>query len=114
MTFADEGRSRPVEFRLRRGDGGPSSMRARSRRSRAGSSRDGSGVGEGVAVGSTVGVAAGERQGQRQAGHQEQHQGQRDREVEADGREYYLRCKPDGTIIQKLARVPAVIEVPLP
>lgn len=34
-------------------------------------------------------------------------------EVEHDGRELYLRMRPDGTIIQALRRVPAVIELPL-
>jgi hypothetical protein len=35
-------------------------------------------------------------------------------EVEHDGRELYLRLKPDGTLVQKLLRVPAIIELPLP
>jgi hypothetical protein len=35
-------------------------------------------------------------------------------EVEANGRELYVRLKPDGTIIQALRRIPAIIEVPLP
>lgn len=35
-------------------------------------------------------------------------------EVEADGRELYVRLKPDGTIIQTLRRIPAIVEVPLP
>jgi hypothetical protein len=35
-------------------------------------------------------------------------------EVEAGGRELYVRMKPDGTIIQTLRRIPAIIEVPLP
>jgi hypothetical protein len=35
-------------------------------------------------------------------------------EVELGGRELYLRLKPDGTLVQKLLRVPAIIELPLP
>jgi hypothetical protein len=35
-------------------------------------------------------------------------------EVESNGRELYVRMKPDGTLIQTLLRIPAVIEVPLP
>lgn len=35
-------------------------------------------------------------------------------EVEAGGRELYVRMKPDGTIIQTLRRIPAIVEVPLP
>jgi hypothetical protein len=35
-------------------------------------------------------------------------------EVELGGQEFYLRCKPDGTVIAKLARIPAVFEVPIP
>lgn len=35
-------------------------------------------------------------------------------EVEHGGRELYLRLRPDGTLIQTLRRVPAIIEVPLP
>ena len=34
-------------------------------------------------------------------------------EIEFEGREYYLRVKPDGTLIAKLLRVPAIIELPL-
>lgn len=34
-------------------------------------------------------------------------------EVEFQGREYYLRIRPDGTLIAKLLRVPAIIELPL-
>jgi hypothetical protein len=34
-------------------------------------------------------------------------------EVEHAGRELYVRLKPDGTLIQLLRRVPAIIEVPL-
>lgn len=34
-------------------------------------------------------------------------------EVEVGGRELYLRMKPDGTLIQKLRRIPAIVEVPL-
>jgi uncharacterized membrane protein YkoI len=33
-------------------------------------------------------------------------------EVEKDGREYYLRLSPDGTLLEKLLRVPAVVEIP--
>lgn len=35
-------------------------------------------------------------------------------EVEVGGRELYLRVRPDGSLIQVLRRVPAVIELPLP
>lgn len=35
-------------------------------------------------------------------------------EVEHGGREYYVRLKPDATVIQRLVRVPAIVEVPLP
>lgn len=35
-------------------------------------------------------------------------------EVEHDGRELYVRMRPDGTLIQTLRRIPAIIEVPLP
>jgi hypothetical protein len=35
-------------------------------------------------------------------------------EVEVDGRELYLRMRPDGTLIQKLRRIPAIVEIPLP
>ena len=35
-------------------------------------------------------------------------------EVESGGREYYLRVSPDGTLIQKLVRIPAIVEVPAP
>jgi hypothetical protein len=34
-------------------------------------------------------------------------------EVEHEGRELYLRMKPDGSLIEGLRRVPAIIEVPL-
>lgn len=35
-------------------------------------------------------------------------------EVEADGREYYLRLLPSGTVLETRVRVPALIEFPLP
>jgi hypothetical protein len=35
-------------------------------------------------------------------------------EVESAGQEFYLRVKPDGTVIAKLVRIPAVFEVPVP
>jgi hypothetical protein len=35
-------------------------------------------------------------------------------EVEHEGREFYLRVRPDGTLIAKLVRVPAIIELPIP
>lgn len=35
-------------------------------------------------------------------------------EIEMNGQEYYLRVKPDGTVIAKLLRIPAVLEVPVP
>lgn len=35
-------------------------------------------------------------------------------EVELSGQEFYLRCKPDGTVIAKLVRIPAILEVPIP
>lgn len=35
-------------------------------------------------------------------------------EVKADGREYYLRLLPSGTVLETRLRVPALIEVPLP
>lgn len=35
-------------------------------------------------------------------------------EVEHGGRELYLRMRPDGTLIQALRRVPAIVELPLP
>lgn len=34
-------------------------------------------------------------------------------EVEVGGRQFYLRIAPDGTLIEKLVRVPAVIEIPV-
>lgn len=34
-------------------------------------------------------------------------------EVAAGGKEYYLRMKPDGEVIAKLLRIPAVLEVPI-
>lgn len=34
-------------------------------------------------------------------------------EVEVDGRELYLRLEPDGTLVQKLRRIPAIVEVPI-
>ncbi len=34
-------------------------------------------------------------------------------EVEMNGQEYYLRVKPDGTVLAKLLRIPAVLEVPV-
>jgi len=34
-------------------------------------------------------------------------------EVELDGQELYVRMRPDGTLIQTLRRIPAIIEVPL-
>lgn len=34
-------------------------------------------------------------------------------EVEVNGHQYYLRVKPDGTVIAKLLRLPAVLEVPV-
>lgn len=34
-------------------------------------------------------------------------------EVEAGGQEYYLHLEPDGTLLDKRIRVPALIEVPL-
>lgn len=34
-------------------------------------------------------------------------------EVEVDGRELYLRLAPDGTLVQKLRRIPAIVEVPI-
>jgi hypothetical protein len=34
-------------------------------------------------------------------------------EVEHEGRELYLRMRPDGSVIEVLRRVPAIIEVPL-
>jgi metal-sulfur cluster biosynthetic enzyme len=34
-------------------------------------------------------------------------------EVQEAGKEFYVRIKPDGTVIQTLVRVPAVLEVPL-
>jgi hypothetical protein len=33
-------------------------------------------------------------------------------EVEAGGREYALRMKPDGTVLEKRRRIPAIVEVP--
>lgn len=35
-------------------------------------------------------------------------------EVESAGQEFYLRVKPDGTVIAKLVRIPGVFEVPVP
>lgn len=35
-------------------------------------------------------------------------------EVEIGGRELYVRVRPDGSLIQVLRRIPAVIELPLP
>ncbi len=35
-------------------------------------------------------------------------------EVEAGGEEFYLRINTDGSLIQKLRRIPAVVEVPVP
>lgn len=35
-------------------------------------------------------------------------------EIDANGQEFYLRCKPDGTVIAKLVRIPGVLEVPVP
>lgn len=35
-------------------------------------------------------------------------------EVESAGQEFYLRIKPDGTVLGKLVRVPGVFEVPVP
>lgn len=35
-------------------------------------------------------------------------------EIEHGGKAYYLRAKPDGTVVQRLVRVPAIVEVPLP
>lgn len=35
-------------------------------------------------------------------------------EVKAGDRELYVRMSPDGTLIQALRRVPAIVEVPLP
>lgn len=35
-------------------------------------------------------------------------------EVESEGVEYYLRVKPDGTVLAKLVRIPAILEVPIP
>jgi hypothetical protein len=34
-------------------------------------------------------------------------------EVEVGGREFYLRIAPDGTLIGKLVRVPAIVELPI-
>lgn len=34
-------------------------------------------------------------------------------EIEMNGQEYYLRVKPDGTVIAKLLRIPAILEVPV-
>lgn len=34
-------------------------------------------------------------------------------EVEQGGRELYLRLRPDGSLIQALRRIPAIVEVPL-
>jgi hypothetical protein len=34
-------------------------------------------------------------------------------EVEVGGGELYLRLQPDGTLVQKLRRIPAIVEVPL-
>ncbi|MCA9712663.1 MAG: DUF1592 domain-containing protein, partial [Myxococcales bacterium] len=35
-------------------------------------------------------------------------------EVQAGDRELYLRIRPDGTLIEALRRIPAIVEVPLP
>lgn len=35
-------------------------------------------------------------------------------EIELNGQEFYLRCKPDGTVLAKLVRIPGVLEVPIP
>ncbi|MBL8948533.1 MAG: hypothetical protein JNK45_35505 [Myxococcales bacterium] len=35
-------------------------------------------------------------------------------EVESNGQEFYLRVKPDGTVLAKLVRIPGVFEVPVP
>ncbi len=34
-------------------------------------------------------------------------------EVEAGGQEFYLRMSPDGTVLAKLVRIPAIFEVPV-
>ena len=34
-------------------------------------------------------------------------------EVEDGGKEYYVRVKPDGSLIQKLLRIPAIVEIPV-
>jgi hypothetical protein len=34
-------------------------------------------------------------------------------EVQVGGGEHYLRVKPDGTVIQRLVRIPAVVEIPI-
>jgi len=35
-------------------------------------------------------------------------------EVQVGDSEHYVRIKPDGTVIERLVRVPAVVEIPLP
>lgn len=34
-------------------------------------------------------------------------------EIQVEGGEHYLRVAPDGTVIQRLVRIPAIIEIPL-